>query len=69
MEKRELANENIENGEYKAKKHKKFNILAFIICMLVAVLIWCYAKGTAIKNGNISVDAPSVTENVADANT
>ena len=68
MENREIANEGAENGVLNEKKRKKFNILALIICMMVAVLIWCYAKGTAIRDGRENVNDPTATEIGAEQN-
>lgn len=33
-----------ENGSYLVKKSRKGNIIAFIVCLLVAMAIWLYAS-------------------------
>ena len=32
-----------DDGSYVVKKNRKLNIFAFILCLLVALLIWIYA--------------------------
>ena len=44
-------NENIrDDGTYVVKKSRKASVIAIIVCFLVALVIWCYAKADAIKN-------------------
>lgn len=69
MGNREMSKDRAENGGYESKKRKEFNIVALIVCLFVAFFIWCYAKGTAIKNGEIDIGNPPATENAVDANT
>ncbi len=38
-----------DDGTYVVKKNHKMNIAAFIICLLVAVVIWIYATNTEAK--------------------
>ena len=43
-------NERVENdGTYVVPKNRKKNILAFILCILVALLIWIYASNKENK--------------------
>lgn len=35
-----------DDGSYVVRKTKKSSILAFIICVLIAFVIWAYAKAT-----------------------
>ncbi len=45
----EFMNENTDDAAV-AKKGKKGSIIAVIACLLIAFVIWCYAKGSAVKN-------------------
>ncbi len=38
-----------ENGAYVIKKSKRSSIVAFIVCVVVAFLIWSYADALALK--------------------
>ena len=38
-----------DNGAYVIKKSKKSSVIAFIICVVVAFLIWSYAEALALK--------------------
>ena len=35
-----------EDGSYVVKKSRRSNILAFIVCVLIAFCIWAVAEGT-----------------------
>ena len=41
--------ENHDDGTYVVKKTKKTSIFAFIICVLVAFVIWAYVEATEAK--------------------
>lgn len=44
---REIDNgEEHNDGSYVVKKSKKTNVLAFILCLLIAFVIWAYADAT-----------------------
>lgn len=47
-----------DDGTYVAKKSKKGNIIALIVCMLIAFAIWIYAKNAEIKELNEQTTAP-----------
>lgn len=34
-----------DDGSYVIKKSRKFDIFAFVVCLLVAFVIWVYAAG------------------------
>ena len=38
-----------DDGTYVVKKNRKMNIAAFILCVLVAFIIWLYATNTEEK--------------------
>ena len=38
--------ENRDDGTYVVKKNKKSSIFAFIVCILIAFVIWAYAEAT-----------------------
>ncbi len=44
-----------DDGTYVVKKSRKSNILAFILCLLVAFVIWAYAA-------SFGSDSPSGTD-------
>ena len=60
--------EDVESGTPEKKKKGIPGLVAFLICLLIAFVIWCYAKGGAIKeqmeeegNGNQETES-TVTE-------
>ncbi|MBE6706903.1 MAG: hypothetical protein E7577_04590 [Ruminococcaceae bacterium] len=38
-----------DNGAYVIKKSKKSSVIAFIVCVVVAFLIWSYAEAVSLK--------------------
>ncbi len=63
---KQKQNEHVENdGTYVVPKNRKKNILAFILCVLVALLIWIYASNMEdkekLENGEDS-SAVAVTD-------
>lgn len=54
-----------ENGAYVIKKSKRSSVVAFIICIVVAFLIWSYAEALALKEEKAEGGAePAVTDSV-----
>ena len=55
-----------DDGSYVVKKNRKLNICAFILCLLVALLIWIYA--TNLENRRRAEEAvdSAATEVAAD---
>ena len=49
MSKRKRNETQRDDGTYVAKKRGKFNIFAFIVCVLIAVIIWLYASNLENK--------------------
>ena len=50
MAKRKIE-ENVQtNGASTVKKNKKESIVSIIICILIALAIWVYAKNVELKN-------------------
>ena len=43
---------NAHDGSYVVKKSRKHNILAFILCVLIAFFVWLYAANTEKKEKN-----------------
>ena len=39
-----------DDGSYVVKKSKKSSVLAFILCLLIAFVIWAYADATESEN-------------------
>lgn len=56
MSKRKQTQSARDEASYGAKKNKKFNIFAFILCVLIAFVIWLYAS-----NLEDNKDATNVT--------
>ena len=46
---RSTGNENAYDGNYVVKKSRKHNILAFILCVLIAFVVWLYATNNEKK--------------------
>ena len=44
MHKRDVRMSEHDDGTYVVKKSRKSNILAFILCLLVAFVIWAYTE-------------------------
>ena len=44
MAKKKEQDHGYDDGSYVIKKNRKFSIVAFILCMLVAFVIWLYAE-------------------------
>lgn len=49
-----------DDGTYVTKKSTKGNIIALIVCVLIAFAIWIYAKNAEIKELN---EQPPASEN------
>lgn len=58
---RSVEKENVYDGSYVVKKSRKHNILAFILCVLVAFTIWLYATNEE------SEEEKELKDNIADA--
>lgn len=42
----------LDDGTYVVKKNRKGDIIAIIVCVLIALVIWVYAKNAEIKEQN-----------------
>ena len=47
--------ENRDDGTYVVRKTKKSSILAFVVCVLVAFVIWAYAEATDKQEKEVNV--------------
>ena len=47
MSKRKEKDHGYDDGSYVIKKNRKFSVIAFILCVLIAFVIWLYATGKA----------------------
>ena len=56
---RSVEKENVYDGSYVVKKSRKHNILAFILCVLVAFTLWLYAT-------NKNSEEKELKDNMAD---
>ena len=55
-----------DDGSYVVKKSKKSSIFAFVICVLVAFIIWAYAEATEKKNEEKQTVVEVLCADVAD---
>lgn len=46
-----------DDGSYVVKKTKKSSVLAFILCLLIAFVIWAYADATESENKAVADSA------------
>ncbi len=54
-------NERVEDdGTYVVRKNRKKNILAFILCVLVALLIWIYASNREDREKEEGIEESTV---------
>ena len=65
MAKRKRNQSSRDDENYVVKNKRKFNILAFILCVLIAFVIWLYASNLEDKNAP-NLDQPNGT--VEDSN-
>ncbi len=50
MSKRKQNEWNEDDGSYVVKKSRKLNVVAFVVCFLIALVIWIYATNTENKD-------------------
>lgn len=72
MSKRKYT-ENHDDGSYVVKKSRRSNILAFIVCLLIAFVIWAIAEGAKVRkpapdsgSGDGAATACVCTDGIAD---
>ena len=54
-----------DDGTYIVKRSKKSNVFAFIVCVLIAFVIWAYAESTENKQSDdAQSETTAVTESV-----
>ena len=51
-----------DDGTYVVKKNRKMNLVAGILCVLIAFLIWIYASNVENKNKDIEQASPQVVQ-------
>lgn len=59
MAKREIKENVHDDGTYVVKKNRKESIIALIICVLIALAIWIYARNAEIKEENEQQPPPA----------
>ena len=64
-EKKEKDN-GFDDGSFVVKKSRKFDIIAFIVCLLVAFAIWIYAEGRPNESAD-NAETKAQTEAADDA--
>ena len=59
-----------ERGAYLIKKSRRSSVIAFIVCIVVAFLIWSYAEALTLKEANDSATnaAPEQAQTAESAN-
>jgi lysophospholipase L1-like esterase len=65
MSKRKQDEKMHDDGTYVVKKSRKGNIVAFVLCALIAMIIWLYATNDEKKEAE--AQTPSTAEIVAQA--
>ena len=72
MAKKKRLERSEDDGSYVVKKDRKLNIVAFVLCFLIAFVIWIYAtnndkknkaeeqQGSQIAYGSVAEDGASV---------
>ena len=65
MSKRKQDEKMHDDGTYVVKKSRKGNIVAFVLCALIAMIIWLYAINDEKKEAAAQI--PSAAEIVAQA--
>ena len=63
-EKKEKEN-GFDDGSFVVKKSRKFDIIAFIVCLLVAFAIWIYAEGRPNTTADSADNADSSVQTEA----
>ena len=58
MSKEKRNAESHDDGSYVVKKSRKSSVLAFILCLLIAFVIWAYADATESENKAAADSAP-----------
>ena len=43
-----------DDGTYVVKKSKRTGVIALIVCLMIALIIWCYSKGSAMIKDAVS---------------
>ncbi len=66
MSKRKRNESSRDDGTYAAKKKGKFNIFAFILCLLIAFVIWLYASNLDDKTKEENMGTTDHTEVVVE---
>ena len=62
-----VEKENVyDDGSYVVKKSRKYNILALIICLFVAFVVWLYAANTEREENNQKENEGTQTVEVTD---
>lgn len=51
-----------DDGSYVTKKSKKSSIFAFILCVLIAIVVWAYAEATETQRLEAESSAVTQTE-------
>ena len=64
MARKKEKDHSFDDGSYVVKKSRKFDIFAFIVCLLVAFIIWFFANGRVQE---MPTDPSVETEQTSDA--
>ena len=65
MAKKTKPEQNYDDGSYVVKKDKRLiKVLSFLVCLLIAFVIWVYVTGVEDENSK-ETQEPAVTQNGA----
>ena len=62
MSKRKRNESSRDEENYVAKKNRKFNIFAFILCLLISFVFWLYASNLEDENKQEAMGSVDHTE-------
>ena len=65
MSKHNQIHEERDDGSYVVKKSKKHSIFAFIVCVLIAFVIWAYVEATDNKMSQGTSETAVATQSSA----
>ena len=70
MARKKQKDQAFDDGSYVVKKKRNFDIFAFIVCVLVAFVIWVFAAGrTNDVPSDTTVESEQICESVTETQT
>ena len=67
-DKEQIEDNKHDDGTYTVKRNRTESVIAFVVCLLIAMAIWVYAKNSEqMNNDGPSDDIPAAQSQQADA--